>query len=96
MNSLHTYKNKNHHAEQRYVDNFGKDYPGKSNKSAIYLLTCSRDVDEQQEIHTPVHGGGSSGKDFLLGHCACDCNLLHAKLRRRQDTVGASDLLRKC
>lgn len=52
-------------------------------------------MDEQQEIHTPVCGGGPYGKYFLLGHCFCDCKTLHAKIRGRQDTAGASDLLRK-
>lgn len=72
-----------------------KTTQAKSNMSAICLLTCSRDVDEQQEIHTPVSGGGPYGKYFLLGHCFCDCKTLHAKIRGRQDTAGASDLLRK-
>lgn len=60
------------------------------------LLTCSRDVDEQQEIHTPMCGGGSCGKYVIVYHCACDCKMLYAKIRRSQDTAGASDLLRKC
>lgn len=72
-----------------------KTTQAKSNMSAIYLLNDSRDVDEQQEIHTPVCRGGSYGKYFLLGHCACDCKVLHAKIRRREGTAGASDLLRR-
>lgn len=72
-----------------------KTTQAKSNMRTICLLKCSRDVDEQQEIHTPAHGGRSYGKYFLLGHCACDCKMLHVKIRRRQVNAGASDFLRK-